>query len=230
MPPLHHRGLSRNSAHRRSLLRNLVTNLIFHESIRTTLAKARETQRLAEKLISLGKRNTQAARDRAKTIFHNPEREGRMDKLFGELRQRYEGRPGGYTRVLRCESFKDDAAESAVVSLVDGPRDMRFSMTAKALVRQREQNLEMTEALMANVRKVTRFRADGESALEEEVRRLEKTDKGRDERKKKPEEDGAGYGGNGGYGRGPRNIRGTERWASGKLERRPEVVDTAVPG
>ncbi|KAG9769824.1 hypothetical protein KCU88_g6789, partial [Aureobasidium melanogenum] len=96
-----------------------------------------------------------------------------MDKLFTVLRKRYEHRPGGYTRVLRQEPIRDDQGESAILSLVDGPRDMRFSMTAKALVRQRKEGLPMHELTAVNVRKVTRFRENGEDALEEEVKRLE---------------------------------------------------------
>lgn len=96
-----------------------------------------------------------------------------MDKLFNVLRKRYETRPGGYTRVLRQEAIRDDQADSAILSLVDGPRDMRFSMTAKALVRQRKEGLPMHEITAVNVRKVTRFREGGEEALEQEVKRLE---------------------------------------------------------
>lgn len=96
-----------------------------------------------------------------------------MPKLFGELRRRYAERPGGYTRILRTEPKKKDQAESAILHLIDGPKDMRFSMTAKALVRQREEGLAMHELTALNIRKVTRFRKDGEQALEGEVTRLE---------------------------------------------------------
>jgi ribosomal protein L17 len=67
---LKYRHLNRSSAHRQALLRNLVTSLFEHESISTTWPKAKEAQRLAEKLITLGKRNTQAARNRAQAIFY----------------------------------------------------------------------------------------------------------------------------------------------------------------
>lgn len=69
MSSIKYRHLSRPSAHRQALLRNLVTSLIANESISTTYAKAKEAQRLAEKLITLGKKNTNAARQRAKSIF-----------------------------------------------------------------------------------------------------------------------------------------------------------------
>jgi len=117
-----------------------------------------------------------------------------MPKLFGPLRERYANRPGGYTRLLLSEPLKNDAAPSAVLSLVDGPKDMRFAMTAKALVRQREEGLPMHELTAVNIRKVTRFRANGEQELENEVRRLE-TEKHRMEEEERAEfeKDGTRY-------------------------------------
>jgi len=96
-----------------------------------------------------------------------------MPKLLTTLRDRYLSRPGGYTRILRSEPLKQDAAPSAILSLVDGPRDIRFAMTAKTLVRERAEGKKMAELTALNVRKVTRFREDGDKALEAEVRRLE---------------------------------------------------------
>lgn len=97
-----------------------------------------------------------------------------MPKLFGPLRERYLNRPGGYTRVLRIEPLKPDQAPSAILELVDGPKDIRFAMTAKALVKQREDGTGMNEITAVNLRKVTRFREGGEDALEAEVLRLER--------------------------------------------------------
>lgn len=114
------------------------------------------------------------------------EPEKHMPKLFGSLRERYEARPGGYTRLLRCEPLKNDAAPSAILSLVDGPKDMRFAITAKALVRQREEGLNMHELTALNIRKLTRFRKDGEDVLEQEVKRLEE-EKKRVEKEQKAE-------------------------------------------
>jgi large subunit ribosomal protein L17 len=170
MSSIKHRHLGRTSAHRQALLRNLVTSLIERETISTTLAKAKEVQRFAEKLITLGKKNTNATRQRAQGIFYEPHKH--LPKLFGELRERYANRNGGYTRLLLSEPLKPDAAPSAILSLVDGPRDMRFSMTAKALVKQREEGLPMHELTALNMRKVTRYRDGGQEALEAEVNRL----------------------------------------------------------
>ena len=75
--------------------------------------------------------------------------------------------------MLRVEPRKPDQAPSAILELVDGPRDMRFAMTAKTLARRRKEGKEMNEFTALNVAKVTRFRKDGESELEKEVRRAE---------------------------------------------------------
>ena len=98
-------------------------------------------------------------------------------KLFGPLRDRYLSRPGGYTRLLLSESHKSDQARSAMLTLVDGPKDIRFAMTAKEILRHRREGKEMwNEATAMHVRKVTRYRENGEELLEEEIARLEKAE------------------------------------------------------
>ncbi|KAL8711377.1 MAG: hypothetical protein Q9220_004274 [cf. Caloplaca sp. 1 TL-2023] len=155
-----YRHLSRKSSHRQALLRNLVTSLFTHESIQTTWHKAKEAQRLAEKLITLGKRNTTASRQKAQAIFYNPL--DHLPKLFDTLRKRYLNRPGGYTRVLRIEPLNKhhDQAASAILELVDGPRDMRFHMTAKTLVRERASEEGVREITAKNVTKKVKWRVD----------------------------------------------------------------------
>jgi len=167
---MYRRPLGRSSAHRQSLLRNLVTSLVYHESISTTYAKAKEAQREAEKLITLGKKNTNATRLKAEGYLHQPQKH--IDKVFGELAKRYADRPGGYTRLLLSEPLKDDQAQSAILSLVDGPKDMRFNMTARALLRQQKEGLPMNEITATNIRKVTRFRKRGVEDLAKEVEQL----------------------------------------------------------
>ncbi|KAL4975446.1 ribosomal protein L17 [Aspergillus desertorum] len=166
-----YRHLSRKSSHRQALLRNLVTSLFKHESITTTWAKAKEAQRLAERLITLGKKNTETSRRTALSTFYTPHEI--LPKLFGPLRERYANRPGGYTRVLRVEPKKDDQAPSAILELVDGPKDMRFALTAKAVARRRSQGLEtLNELTLLNVRKVTQFRKNGVEELERAISRV----------------------------------------------------------
>ncbi|KAK5077037.1 54S ribosomal protein L8, mitochondrial [Lithohypha guttulata] len=170
------RPLGRDSAHRQSLLRNLVTSLIKHEQISTTYAKAKEAQRVAEKLITLGKKNTNASRLSARGFFHEPDLY--LPKVFGELAKRYESRPGGYTRVLPF----------------DGPKDVRFKMTAKALSRQQDEMLPMNEITATNIRKVTRFRANGATELLKEVGRIQKEKASQETKEKKMfEKDGTRF-------------------------------------
>lgn len=167
------RHLSRKSSHRQALLRNLVTSLFEHESITTTWHKAKEAQRLADKLITMGKKNTEASRRRAGAIFYRPVE--LIPKLFGPLRERYADRPGGYTRVLRVEPLKEDQAASAILELVDSPKDIRFAMMAKVVARQRAEDLPETPITRANLKKVMQFRGDkGKEEMEELVEKFDK--------------------------------------------------------
>ncbi|KAI1258654.1 ribosomal protein L17 [Xylariaceae sp. FL1019] len=171
-----YRHLSRGSAHRQALLRNLVTSLVKHEAIHTTWAKAKEAQRMAEKLVTLAKRNNETSRRKVQGILYTPE--SLMPKVFGELRSRYLERPGGYTRVLRTEP-KDtyDQGESAILEFVDGPKDMRFAMTAAAVARDRRLGKPShNELTQLNMAKVTRYRPDGKNAFETMVDRIAELD------------------------------------------------------
>ena len=94
-----------------------------------------------------------------------------VPKLFGSIRDRYLSRPGGYTRVLRIEPMKEDQAESAILELVDGPKDMRFAMTAKTLARL-PPSKQLNELTAKNVKRVTQFREDGVNELRDMVERL----------------------------------------------------------
>ncbi|KZZ97247.1 50S ribosomal protein L17 [Ascosphaera apis ARSEF 7405] len=165
-----YRHLNRDSAHRQALLRNLVTSLMTHETITTTWPKAKEAQRLAEKLIQLGKKNTEASRQRAQAILYTPEK--LLPKVFGPLRERYAQRNGGYTRVLRIPPKKDDQAPTAILELVDGPKDMRFAMTALTLARRELEGEGINEITNLNIKKVTQYRDGGEEVLMKEVRRI----------------------------------------------------------
>lgn len=94
-----------------------------------------------------------------------------MDKLFGELRERYLNRAGGYTRVVRTEPRDSyDQAETSILELVDGPKDTRFMMTAKTVARDRLLGRETTPVTQVNIKKVTQFR--GESPFEAMVQRF----------------------------------------------------------
>lgn len=112
-----------------------------------------------------------------------------LPKLFGPLRERYAERPGGYTRVLRIEPIKEDQAASAILELVDGPKDMRFALTAKTIAAVRQRDQAINDMTAANIQKVTRYRKDADAELESMVQKFEKLaqegDEGIDEVAKK---------------------------------------------
>ncbi len=111
------RPLSRNSPHRRAMFRNMSASLIKHETIRTTVPKAKELRRVIEPLITLAKTDDVAHRRRAFDRMRDKEAVG---KLFGELGPRFKDRPGGYLRILKTGPRPGDAAPMALVQLVDG--------------------------------------------------------------------------------------------------------------
>ncbi|KAH8841806.1 hypothetical protein MCOR27_002805 [Pyricularia oryzae] len=160
---MRYRTLGRSSAHRQALLRNLVTSLIKQEQIHTTWHKAKEAQRLAEHVITLAKKNTESSKRDAMAILYSPHEH--IDKLMNDLRARYQNREGGYTRVLRTEpKNKYDQGESAILELVDGPKDMLYAITAAAVARDRALGRPHTSLLLHNLAKVTRFRGDNAKA------------------------------------------------------------------
>jgi hypothetical protein len=99
-----------------------------------------------------------------------------LPKLFGPLRERYADRPGGYTRVLRIEPLKSDQAPSAILELVDGPKDMRFAMTARTVATLRKHGRPINEMTERNIEKVTRYREEGQRELERMVKRMEEVE------------------------------------------------------
>ena len=111
-----HGKLGRTSAHRKALLRNMVTSLLNHEMIETTDAKAKELRRVADRMITLGKRGDLHARRQAASVIKS---KSVTAKVFGELAERYKERPGGYTRVLKVRVRVGDAAPMSLVELVD---------------------------------------------------------------------------------------------------------------
>ena len=112
------RKLNRNSSHRKAMFRNMTCSLFEHELIKTTLPKAKELRRVAEPLITLAKTDSVANRRRAFSKLRNDDAVG---KLFSELGPRYENRPGGYLRLLKCGLREGDKAQMAYVELVDRP-------------------------------------------------------------------------------------------------------------
>jgi large subunit ribosomal protein L17 len=122
------RKLNRTAAHRKMLYRNLVTALIKHERIQTTVPKAKEARSVAEKLITFAKRGDLHARRQAARKINEP---AVLQKLFAEIGPRYADRPGGYTRILRLGNRKGDNAELAILELVDGTARPKVTDTLK---------------------------------------------------------------------------------------------------
>ena len=119
-----YRKLSRTSDQRKALLRDLVTDLIINERITTTEMKAKELSRLADKMITLGKKGTLAARRQAAAtvrpeIVGDDSNQTAVQKLFADLAPRYASREGGYTRVLKLGPRRGDGAEMAIIEFVE---------------------------------------------------------------------------------------------------------------
>ncbi len=112
------RQLNRNSSHRKAMFRNMTSSLVKHELIKTTLPKAKELRSYAEPIITLAKEDSVANRRLAFNRLRDKEVVG---KLFSEIGPRYQSRPGGYLRILKCGFRAGDNAPMAYVELVDRP-------------------------------------------------------------------------------------------------------------
>ncbi|WP_018924643.1 50S ribosomal protein L17 [Salsuginibacillus kocurii] len=115
--------LGRDTSARKALLRDLATDIIIHERIETTEAKAKEIRPVVEKLITLGKRGDLHARRQAAAFVRDrladeEENQDAVQKLFSDIGPRYEDRQGGYTRILKVGKRKGDGAETAIIELV----------------------------------------------------------------------------------------------------------------
>ena len=113
------RHLNRNSSHRKAMFSNMANSLFEHEIIKTTLPKAKELRSYAEPLITLAKNDSVANR---RLAFDRVRNKAAVGKLFSELGPRYQARPGGYIRILKCGYRPGDKAPMAYVELVDRPQ------------------------------------------------------------------------------------------------------------
>ncbi|OGW00968.1 MAG: 50S ribosomal protein L17 [Nitrospinae bacterium RIFCSPLOWO2_01_FULL_39_10] len=108
--------LGRTTSHRKALFRNIVTSLLRYEKIETTLAKAKELRRVADRMVTLGKKGTLSDRRRAAEYVKDKDI---VRKLFDAIAKRYAERKGGYTRIYKIGVRRGDAAKMAVIELVD---------------------------------------------------------------------------------------------------------------
>lgn len=123
------RKFARTSAHRKAMFQNMTVSLVEHELIKTTLPKAKELRRYAEPLITLAKEDSVANR---RLAFARLRDKAAVGKLFNELGPRYEARPGGYLRILKCGYRAGDNAPMAYVELVGAGEDVQVSAPAPA--------------------------------------------------------------------------------------------------
>jgi len=117
-----HRLLNRTSSHRKAMFSNMVVSLITHEQIKTTLPKAKELRRFADKMVTLGKNGSLHARRQAFAFLRD---DAAVIKLFGTLADRYKERQGGYSRVLKAGFRYGDNAPLAFIELVDRDPDAK---------------------------------------------------------------------------------------------------------
>jgi large subunit ribosomal protein L17 len=123
------RKLNRNSSSRKAMFRNMAASLLRHEMIKTTLPKAKELRRVAEPLLTMAKKDSVSNR---RLAFDRIRDRDVVTKLFNELGPRYETRPGGYLRILKCGYRTGDNAPMAYVELVDRPLDAEDAVEEEA--------------------------------------------------------------------------------------------------
>jgi large subunit ribosomal protein L17 len=122
------RKLSRNTSHRRSLLRNLVTDLLDHGRLMTTLPKAKEVRPLAEKMITLGKRDNLHARRQLQAFLL---RDAVAKKVFDSIAPRFSDRNGGYSRIIKLGNRKGDGADLAIIELLGSELEVKKAERAE---------------------------------------------------------------------------------------------------
>ena len=122
------RQLNRNSSHRKAMFKNMAASLVQHEMIKTTLPKAKELRRVVEPLITMSKTDSVSRR---RLAFARLRDRDVVTKLFNELGPRYQDRPGGYVRILKCGFRAGDSAPMAIVELVDRPEEEGVAETAE---------------------------------------------------------------------------------------------------
>jgi len=150
------RKLNRNSAHRHAMFRNLAASLLTHETVRTTVPKAKELRRVVEPLITLGKEDSVARR---RLAFNRLRDHVAVGRLFTELGPRFEKRPGGYLRILKIGFRPGDSAAMAIVQLLDKP-EAKPEAQAKA-----EEDMA---AAKKSAKKKSKAAADDKAAAEKE--------------------------------------------------------------
>lgn len=164
------RQLNRNSSHRKAMFSNMAASLIESEVIKTTLPKAKELRRVVEPLITLAKQDSVANR---RLAFSRTRSKAAVGKLFSEFGPRYQDRPGGYTRILKCGFRAGDAAPMAYIELVGRPivneeMDEDYN-SAQALPASEETAVEETTAVESPVEETAAEETPAAEAAAEET-------------------------------------------------------------
>lgn len=171
---VHTRKLSRTSAHRLAMYRNLVTSLFQHERVETTDVKAKELRRIADRMITLGKRGDLHARRRAMRVIR--ERDV-ASKVFGELAERYRTRPGGYTRVLKTRRRAGDSAPMSIVELVEPLEPLKAEKAPKKAASKKKAAAKTRVAEKEDAGKARAKKATGKKASSKKTASKKKTAK-----------------------------------------------------
>jgi large subunit ribosomal protein L17 len=169
------RKFGRTSSHRLAMYRNMVTSLLEHGRVQTTDAKAKEVRRIAERMITLGKRGTLHARRRALRVIRSREVAARV---FGDLAERFRERPGGYTRVLKLRRRVGDAAPLSILELVEGGAE-GAQAGGKAATRKRGEKAEKPRKGAAAAKEPTGKGARRQAAAEAAGRKARAGGKGK---------------------------------------------------
>jgi large subunit ribosomal protein L17 len=156
------RKLGRTSSHKEAMFRNMVTSIIKHERIRTTDSKAKEVRKLAEKMITLGKKGNLHARRQALAFVRD---KAMVSKLFGELTERYHQRAGGYTRIIKAGYRFGDNAPVSILEFI--PEEKKKEKTTKskakgktkAKTQDKEEEKSALESTLEEKEKVTKAKA-----------------------------------------------------------------------
>jgi large subunit ribosomal protein L17 len=165
------RQLSRNAPHRWAMLRNMAASLLRHETIRTTVPKAKELRRVVEPLITLGKDDSDANRRRAFAQLRDAEV---VVKLFESLGPRFKERPGGYTRILRMDPRPGDSAPMALMQLLDQPE---ATAEAAAPAEEAESKKAAPKKKAAAKKASPKKKAEAKSAEEKAAKKAKATEK-----------------------------------------------------
>jgi large subunit ribosomal protein L17 len=176
------RQLSRNAPHRWAMLRNMAASLIRHETIRTTVPKAKELRRVVEPLITLGKYDSDANRRRAFAQLRDAEV---VVKLFESLGPRFKTRPGGYTQILRMDPRPGDSAPMALMRLMDQPETATAGGTPPSQAGETETTSKKAAPKKAAAKKASpKKKAEAKSAEEKAAKKAKAVEKAESKAKK----------------------------------------------